>query len=52
MDRPQEATSRGAGLIASVALGVYKNFEEIKSSVPIKKVFEPQKNREIYDELY
>jgi len=52
IERPQEATSRGAGLIAAVALGVYKNFEEIKSYVPIKKVFMPQKNREIYDELY
>ena len=53
IEKPQEATSRGAGLIATVALGIHKNIGDVKNYVPIKKVFVPKKeNKSVYETLY
>jgi xylulokinase len=49
---PSHAKSRGAALLASVALG-YGSFQGISEQTHILATFHPnQKNREIYDELY
>ena len=53
VEKPQEATSRGAGLIATVALGIHKSIEDIKNYVPIKRVFVSKKgDKSVYEELY
>ena len=49
---PIQANVRGAGFLASVAMG-YQTFDEIADRVLIDRVFEPNPdNRKIYDELF
>ncbi len=49
---PLHANARGAGYLASVALG-HMTFDQIPSVIKIEKIFHPNPdNRKIYDELF
>ena len=47
-----ETTALGAAYMAGLAVGVYKNLEELKSNHMINKVFMPRINNEKREELY
>jgi xylulokinase len=50
---PKEAGAKGAAIIASVALGYIKRFEDAEKLVRIDKVFEPYpKNVKLYKEIF
>jgi xylulokinase len=50
---PQEISAIGAALIAAVGLGIYPNYEALKSLVPVERVVQPASApRATYDRLY
>jgi len=50
---PKEAGAKGAAIIATVALGHIKNFEEAEKLVKIESVYEPNpKNASVYEEIF
>jgi xylulokinase len=50
---PKEAGAKGAAIIAMIALGNVKSFEEAAELVRIKNVYEPnQKNVRVYEEIF
>jgi xylulokinase len=52
MKEPQQATMRGAAILALVALGE-TTFDQVASAIQIERTYRPDpQNREIYDELY
>ncbi len=53
MSNPEDAGLRGLAAIASVGLGIYKNFEETAARFSIDKIFRPDpKNSRTYNELF
>lgn len=53
MFEPENAGLRGAGVFASIGLGVYRSFDEAVSKFRIDKVFKPDMNRSmVYNKLY
>jgi xylulokinase len=53
VDKPQDAGAVGAALAVPVALGIYKDYAQIKEVVKVRKAFEPQQaNRAVYDSLF
>ncbi len=51
--RPQEAGAVGAALTAAVGLGLYPDFEALKTAVRVEREFEPQaRHAQVYDVLY
>ncbi|MFQ3610757.1 MAG: FGGY-family carbohydrate kinase [Fimbriimonadales bacterium] len=52
MAQPQSATVRGAGMLASVAMG-WSDWQTLADTVPVQATFSPNPvNRTLYDELY
>jgi len=50
---PKEASAKGAALIAMVALGYLKNFEEAEKVVKIDNVYEPNpRNVSVYEKIF
>lgn len=50
---PQEATARGAGLVAAIGLGIYPSFEAVKQVVEPEHVLTANEAlRPVYEELY
>ncbi len=50
---PKEASAKGAALIAMVALGYLKNFEEAEKVVKIDNVYEPNpRNISVYEKIF
>lgn len=54
VDRPQivETTALGAAYLAGLAVGVWKNIDELKSAWQLETRFEPEMNRYEADALY
>ncbi len=50
---PIDAGAVGVALVAAIGLGIYPNFDALKSVVKVEKVFEPRKETAgIYDSLF
>ncbi|MHA1260538.1 MAG: xylulokinase [Candidatus Freyarchaeota archaeon] len=53
IEDPREAGVRGAAMIATVALGVYKDFPSAARRVRVAEVFKPNReNAKLYDRLF
>ncbi len=51
--QPQEAGAVGVALTAAVGLGIYPDFESLKSIIRVEREFAPQvENAAVYDTLY
>jgi xylulokinase len=53
VENPQQAGAVGAALAVPLALGMYRDYRDIKQVVKVRATFEPDaRNRAIYDELF
>jgi xylulokinase len=50
---PQQASAKGAAMLAILALGYIRKFEDIRSHIKVDRTFHPQpENRKLYDRLF
>jgi len=50
---PQEAGAAGAALVAAVGLGLYPDFDSLKTAVPVAHIIEPRPEyADVYNHLY